>query len=58
MLEQYGIPIESMEVVPLYLQFEKHGDDYTGELTTLEEDKAIDGGNSKPYTKNALRSSE
>ena len=58
MLEQYGIPVESMEVVPLYLQFEKHGDDYTGELITLEEDKAVDGGNSKPYTKNALRSSE
>ena len=57
-LEQYGIPVESMEVIPLYLDFEKKGDDYTGELTTLEEDKTIDGGNSRPYTKNALRSSE
>lgn len=63
MLEQYGIPVESLEVVPLFIEFEKKGDDYTGDLVTFERDYAIDEPksnqtNARPFTKKSLRESE
>lgn len=63
MLEQYGIPVETLEVVPLFVEFEKKGDDYTGNLITFERDYIADESmsnqtNARPFTKKALRECE
>lgn len=46
MLEQYGLEVGSAELVPVFVDFEKNGNELTGEVKDISLDESIDGSSS------------